>query len=58
MSKFKWYSDGRQGGVWADSIEDAMSIVKSDYPDLDRMVFIVPCVESPVKVVIESGEFE
>jgi len=56
MSKFKWYSEGRQGSVWADSLDEAMSIVKSSYPDLDQMVFVVPRVDSPVKVIIESGK--
>lgn len=56
MSKFKWYSEGRHGGVWADSAEEALSIVKSNYPDLAQMVFVVPCVGSPVKVVSESVE--
>jgi len=58
MSKFKWYSEKRQGGVWADTLDEALSIVKSNYPDLDQMVFVVPRVEMPVKLVIQSGDPE
>ena len=58
MSKFKWYNEKRQGGVWADTLDEALSIVKSNYPDLDQMIFVVPCVEMPVKLVIQSGDPE